>query len=170
MNRRLLVLCILPAVAALSHAAERQPWVNTRLVGSPEPPAPYVAVRAFSNLETKRPVAIELEPGTGKRLLLQYPSENFKLCRLRRFAPQADVAEAETLIELPDSANSIGLHPRYTENGWIYIGSVGLDPADAEGKKKVAHIVRYTVDRRSPHRVVEGSALTIIEWPSNGHN
>jgi len=100
MNRRLLALFIFP-VAALTHAAERQPWVNSRLVGSPEPPSSYVAVRAFPNLETKRPVAIELEPGTGKLLLLQYPSGNIKLCRLRRFGPQADVTEAETLIELP---------------------------------------------------------------------
>jgi glucose/arabinose dehydrogenase/mono/diheme cytochrome c family protein len=170
MNRRLLALFILPVVVALSHAAERQPWVNVRLVGSPEPPSPYVAVRAFPKLEMKRPVAIELEPGTGKILLLLYPFGNDKLCRLKRFAPQADVAEAETLLELTDSANSIGLHPRYAENGWVYIGCLGPDPADAEGKKKVAHIVRYTVDRQPPHRVVEGSALTIIEWPSNGHN
>ncbi len=167
MNR---LLAFLLLSSALGHAAERQLWVNTRLVGSPEPPAPYAAVRAFPNLETRRPVAIELEPGTGQLLLLQYPSEKFKLCRLRRFAPRAEVAEAETLIELPDSANSIGFHPRYPENGWIYVGSVGPDPADAAGKKKVAHIVRYTVDRQPPHRVVEGSALTIIEWASNGHN
>jgi len=170
MNRRLLALFILPVVVALSDAAERQPWVNARLVGSPEPPSPYVAVRAFPKLEIKRPVAIELEPGTGKLLLLLYPSGKDKLCRLKRFAPQADVAEAETLIELPDTANSIGLHPRYTENGWVYIGSSGPDPADADGKKKLCHIVRYTVDRQPPHRVVEGSGLTIIEWPSNGHN
>ena len=170
MNCSLPALFILPVIIALSHAGERQPWANTRLIGSPEPPSPYIAVRAFPNLETKRPVAIELEPGTGKQLLVQYPSEKFKLCRLRRFASNADMAEAETLIELPDSANSIGLHPRYTENGWIYIGSVGPDPADAEGKKKVCHIVRYTIDRHPPHGVVAGSALTIIEWPSNGHN
>ncbi len=153
-----------------AHAAERQPWVNARLVGSPEPPSPYVAVRAFSKLEMKRPVAIELEPGTGKILLLLYTSGNDKFCRLKRFAPHADAAEAETLLELTDSANSIGLHPRYGENGWIYIGGTGPDPADAERKKKVARIVRYTVDRQPPHRIIEGSALTIIEWPSNGHN
>lgn len=167
---RPLALFIFPVIVALSHAAERQPWVNTRLVGSPEPPSPYVAVRTFPKLEIKRPVAIELEPGTGKLLLLQYPSGSDKLCRLRRFAPNADVAEVETLIDLPDTANSIGLHPRYTENGWIYIGSTALDPADAGKKKRLCHIVRYTVDRQPPHRVVEGSALTIIEWPSHGHN
>ncbi|HEV7405602.1 MAG TPA: PQQ-dependent sugar dehydrogenase [Chthoniobacteraceae bacterium] len=170
MNRRLLALLFLPVAAVLCQAAERQPWVNARLVGSPEPPAPYAVVRAFPNLETKRPVAIELEPGTGQLLLLQYPLGDIKLCRLRRFAPQAEVAEAETLIELPDTANSIGFHPRYPENGWIYIGSTAPDPADAAGKKRVCHIVRYTVDRQPPHRVVEGSALKIVEWPSNGHN
>ena len=169
-NRRLLALFIFPFVVSFSHAAERQPWVNTRLVGSPEPPSPYAVVRAFPNLETKRPVAVELEPGTGQLLLLQYPSGKVKSCRLRRFAPQAEVTEAETLMELPESANSIGVHPRYTENGWIYIGSVGLDMTDAEGKRRLCRIVRYTVDRVPPHRVVEGSGLTIIEWPSRGHN
>ncbi len=170
MNRRLLALFIFPFVAAISHAAERQPWVNTRLKGSPEPPSPYIAVRAFPNLEIKRPVALDLEPGTGKLVLLQYPADKFKLCRLRRFAPQDDVTEAETLIELPDTANSINFHPHYPENGWIYVGSTGLDPADAQGKKRLCHIVRYTVDRQPPYRVVEGSAWTIIEWPSDGHN
>src|SRR4051794_39648483 len=112
MNPRLLALVILPILAGFSRAAERQPWVNTRLVGSPEPPALYAAVRVFPNLETKRPVALELEPGTGQLLMLQYPTGTIKGCRLRRFAPHAEVAQAETLLQLPDpdSANSIGLH------------------------------------------------------------
>lgn len=169
MNRRLLPLFLLLS-PAFSHAAERQPWLSSRLIGSPEPPAPYAVARAFPKLEIKRPVAVELEPGTGKMLLLQYPFEKEKLCRLRRFDPQAEVAEAETVIELPDTANSFGFHPKYTENGWIYVGSQGNDPADKAGKRRVAHIVRYTVDRQPPHRVVEGSALKIVEWPSQGHN
>jgi glucose/arabinose dehydrogenase/mono/diheme cytochrome c family protein len=103
-------------------------------------------------------------------LLLQYPSGTIKGCRLRRFAPQADVTEAETLLEVSDSANSFGSHPRYADNGWIYLGSVGPDPSDPAGKNRLAHIVRYTVDRQAPHHVVEGSALTIVEWPSKGHN
>src|SRR3954469_9901026 len=116
MNRSLLALFILSCLVALGHAAERRPWVNARLVGSPEPPSPYTVVRAFPNLETKRPVAIELEPGTGQMLLLQYPSGDIKGCRRRPFAPRADVTEAETLLEVSDSANSFGFHPRYAEN------------------------------------------------------
>lgn len=167
---RLPALFLLPLLAAHSQAAERVPWVNARLKGSPEPAAPYVAVRAFPKLETRRPVAVEVEPGTGKLLLLQAPEGNDRPATLRRFAPQAEGAEAETLAVLPDLAHSLCVHPRYAENGWVFIGSSAPDPADPEKKQRLVHLVRYTVDRQPPHRVVEGSALTIVEWPSNGHN
>lgn len=160
-----LVSVLLLVSSALS-AAERAPWVNTRLIGSPETPPPFVAVRAFPQLAMKRPVAIELEPGTGQILLLQNYAWEEKRSTLRRFAARAEVSEAETLLELPELAYSIGLHPKYAENGWLYLGSNG---PGAEGKMH-SRIVRYTVDRRPPHRIVEGSALTIIEWPSAGHN
>lgn len=146
--------------------AERKPWANARLNGSPEPPAPYVAVRAFPKLVVQRPVAVELEPGTGQILVLQNFAWAEKRSILRRFSPRADVDKAETLLELPEPAYSICFHHKYIENGWIYLGSNGPGP----GGKPHSRIVRYTVDRRAPHHIVEGSASTIIEWPSNGHN
>ena len=164
-----LLLSSLVPLALLScalEAAARTPWVNARLEGTPEPPPPYVAVRAFPQLAVKRPVAIELEPGTGQILLLQNYAWEEKRSTLRRFAARTNVSEAETLLELPEPAYSICLHPRYAENGWIYLGSNGLG---ANGKPH-SRIVRYTVDRQPPHGLVEGSALTIIEWPSAGHN
>jgi len=147
-------------------AAERKPWANQRLNGSPEPPAPYLAVRAFPNLAVQRPVAVELEPGTGQMLLLQNYAWAEKRSVLRRFSPLADVDQADTLLELPEPAYSIGFHPKYIENGWLYIGSNG---PGADGAL-FSRIVRYTVERQPPHRIVEGSALTVIEWPSAGHN
>jgi uncharacterized repeat protein (TIGR03806 family) len=147
-------------------AAERTPWANTRLTGSPEPPAPYVAVRAFPKLLVQRPVAVELEPGTGQILLLQNYAWTEKRSILRRFSPLADVEQAETLLELPEPAYSIGFHPKYTENGWLYLGLNG----PGAGGELYSRIVRYTVERQPPRRIVEGSALTVIEWPSAGHN
>ena len=35
---------------------------------------------------------------------------------------------------------------------------------------KATQVVRYTVDRRPPHRIDPKSKLLIIEWPSNGHD
>jgi glucose/arabinose dehydrogenase/mono/diheme cytochrome c family protein len=164
-----LLLSSLVPLALLScalEAAARTPWVNARLAGTPEPPPPYVAVRAYPQLAMKRPVALELEPGTGKLLLLQNYAWEEKRSTLRRFTARTNVSEAETLLELPEPAYSICLHPRYVENGWIYLGSNGTG---ANGKPH-SRIVRYTMDRQPPHGLVEGSALTIIEWPSAGHN
>ena len=42
--------------------------------------------------------------------------------------------------------------------------------ARCEGRKRRPRSVRYTVDRRPPHRIDPNSKLLIIEWPSNGHD
>jgi mono/diheme cytochrome c family protein len=39
-----------------------------------------------------------------------------------------------------------------------------------KGREKTTQVVRYTVDRRAPHRIDTGSKCLIIEWPSNGHD
>ena len=41
---------------------------------------------------------------------------------------------------------------------------------DARAARRRPRCVRYTVDRRPPHRIDPASKLLIIEWPSNGHN
>ncbi|MFM7248437.1 MAG: hypothetical protein ACKO5R_00895, partial [Planctomycetaceae bacterium] len=46
-------------------AAEREPWQNTRLHGTPEPPPPYRAVRAYPRLPLFQPVYLRVEPGGG---------------------------------------------------------------------------------------------------------
>jgi glucose/arabinose dehydrogenase len=161
---RPLVLSVL--LAPVLGAAERTPWVNTRLVGTPEPRPAYTVVPAYPRLAMKRPVAIEQEPGTGKLVVLQNYAWEEKRSMLRRFAASRDVSEAELLLEMSEPAYSFCFHPRYSLNGWIYIGSNG----PATTGKLHSRIVRYTVDREPPHRLLEGSALTILEWPSAGHN
>ena len=60
----------------------------------------------------------------------------------------------------------MAFHPDYERNGYVYIGLNG----PMRGRKKTSQVVRYTVDRRPPHRVDPESKLLIIEWPSNGHD
>ncbi len=63
-----LLLSSLVPLALLScalEAAARTPWVNACLAGTPEPPPPYVAVRAYPQLAMKRPVALELKLPPG---------------------------------------------------------------------------------------------------------
>ena len=147
-------------------APGRVPWEGSRLAGSPEPAPKYAATRAFPRLAVKHPVAIEREPGTAQIFLIENYAWQERRSALKRFAARADAAEAETLLERPEHFYSVAFHPRYTENGWLYLGSNGPGP----GGKLHSLVERFTVDRSPPHRLVDGSALTVIEWESNGHN
>ena len=59
------VLAVLTAPALL--AAGRVPWNSNRLVGSPNPLAPYAVERRFSKLTFSNPVDVGVLPGTGRR-------------------------------------------------------------------------------------------------------
>lgn len=144
----------------------RVPWDGSRLVGSPDAPPQYATARAYPQLTVRHPIAVDPETGTGNLFLIENYDWQERRSLLRRFAARADVATAETLLEAPGHFYGLVLHPRYAENGWLYLG---CNLIGAEGKN-FSRIVRYTIDRKPPHRIVEGSAVTIIEWPSNGHN
>jgi len=141
-------------------------WQNTRLTGNPDPPPPMMAVRAYPKLEMKRPVALEREPGTQNLLMLQNYAWVEDRTILKRFADRPEVTESTTLLELPEMAYTICFHPRYAENGYLYLGRNGTGP----GPGKSSRLVRYTMAREAPWKLVEGSAYTIIEWNSDGHN
>src|SRR3954462_623871 len=49
---------------------KRVPWTTSRVVGSPEPPHPYRAVRAFPNRQIKAPMGVAREPGAKNLLLI----------------------------------------------------------------------------------------------------
>ena len=164
LNRASLFLLFL---AAVGWAAEPvKVWQNTRLSGSPETPPPLGSVRAYPELAVQRPVALEWEPGTGNLLMLQNYAWSEDRTILKRFAARPEVAAAETLLELPEMAYTICFHPRYAENGYLYLGRNGPGP----GAGKSSRLVRYTVSRKAPFQLVAGSAVTIIEWSSDGHN
>jgi hypothetical protein len=89
-----------------------------------------------------------------------------------RFAPPAAGATEptafETLLEGDDTAYDVVFHPRFRDNGYVYIGSNGSFGVE-KGEKKT-RVTRYTVERTAPYRLDRGTATTIIEWASNGHN
>jgi uncharacterized repeat protein (TIGR03806 family) len=57
-------------------------------------------------------------------------------------------------------------HPKYTENGYLYLISNG--PTEATNKQN--RISRFTIDRSPEGGLREDSELVILEWDSNGHN
>ena len=59
-------------------------------------------------------------------------------------------------------------HPKFTENGYMYVGWNGS--GKGVRKNKFSRITRYTMRTQAPHTIDVATARTIIEWESDGHN
>jgi glucose/arabinose dehydrogenase len=139
---------------------ERIPLTSSRLRGSPDPPLPYRARRAFSKLDFKHPLYIARQPGT-ERMLVVEQSE-----RVLAFTNRADVASTERFCFIPDhEIYSLTFHPRYASNRFVYVFSNGPQSSSHKTNK----IFRYVVSRDSL-RCDDASRQLVIEWESNGHN
>jgi uncharacterized repeat protein (TIGR03806 family) len=144
---------------------------STRVVGTPEPPPPYRVRPTLPRVKLSLPLAIVRQPDTELFWAIHQPKAGSatRIVRFTRPTAEATAPPAyETLLEGDDTAYDLVFHPRFRENGYVYIGSNG-DFGVAKGEKKT-RVTRYTVDRVAPYRLDPQSAATIIEWPSNGHN
>src|SRR5207244_3547445 len=115
-----------------------------------------------------QPIMIAAEPGRETFLLIECngyaPVRTARVCRV---ANDPDVVEPEALLELDESAYDLCFHPKFPENGWLYLGTNGRFGG---GKSDFnTRVVRYTMDRRSG-RIDAASRQVIIEWQSAGHN
>jgi uncharacterized repeat protein (TIGR03806 family) len=150
-----------PARAAFDPDA-RKPWTRSRVVGSPEPPAPYRPARIFPEFQMKQPMYLEREPGTrDDYLLIQHLGSWSGPSKLYRFSE----GRAEFLLDIDRLVYSLTYDPDYEENGFIYV--FGNESA---GRKRANRIARYTVARDGGRGIVPGSELVLIEWPSGGHD
>ena len=137
-------------------------------MGSPEPPLPFHAVPAFPKLKTKQPITIVVEAGRDSFLLLESsgytPVRKGRFCRL---ANDAGVIEPDVLVEFDESIYDVCFHPRFAENGWLYLGANGRF---GDGKMDFNdRVLRYTMDRKTG-RIDPASRAMLMEWHSHGHN
>ncbi|MFN5623830.1 MAG: PQQ-dependent sugar dehydrogenase [Planctomyces sp.] len=148
--------------------AERQrvPWVNSRLRGSPEPPLPYRAVRAYPQLKLFKPVFLRAEPGSDRLVFVDHAGDWAEPGGLRVCRDTAEVSESVPLIALDRMIYGFCFHPQYEQNGYLYLLTNG--PVKAERKQN--RISRFTVSRGGERLVAADSELVILEWDSNGHN
>ena len=156
-----------PAKSARGYGIEQRPlWTNSHVIGSPDPPLPYHAVKVFTNLEVHLPVAIANEPGSDRLIFLEHSIPWAGSGRVRRFKNDPNVSTVETLLEIDDVIYGLAFHPNFQTNGFVYFGCNG--PQKETVKK--TRIVRYTIERAAPFRLDPNSRLLIIEWEADGHN
>src|SRR5262245_36847441 len=66
-----LALCFASLARGQTEIAKRPPWVGSRIVGSPEPPRPFVTERIFPSLVFNQPLELTAIPGTNRLVVLE---------------------------------------------------------------------------------------------------
>lgn len=148
-------------------AAQRVPWDNSRLVGSPEGPLPYTTTPVFPGLKLKGPITIVNEPGRDGFLLIETSGYSpVRTSRLSRLANSSAATDMQTLLDFDELVFDACFHPRFAENGYFYLGT---NARTGEGKEDFAtRVLRYTMDKAG--RIDPATRLLIMEWQSVGHN
>ena len=148
--------------------AKREPWENTRFVGTPEPPLPYTVGQVFTNQVWDAPIFIAPEPSSDQLFALLHESSG-KPTELVVFRDEPKAAERTQLIELRGRiAYSFCFDPDYADNGQIYLFSnLRMDKFDGS---KANRISRFVVRREPEWSVDPTSEHVIIEWLSRGHD
>src|SRR5262249_52190561 len=138
----------------------------SKVVGSPDPPLPYRPVRAFPNLKLTFPIALDHIPGSDQLLIIAQ-EKSYGPATILRIKDDPAVEKAEQVLVIPGGGTAYGIcfHPKFAENGYLYVGWNG---APGGGPKKT-YATRYTMDRKT-YALESDSALDIISWESNGHN
>ncbi len=109
----LLLIAAFAYSGAMLHAAERTPWVASRVHGSPEPPLPYKVERAFPKLTFKEPLGAVQIPGTERMVVVEHWGKMFSI-------PNDETCEKADLFadfhefngEVTESYG-IAFHPRF---------------------------------------------------------
>lgn len=145
-----------------------QPVTTSRVVGSPDPPLPYRTQRIYPRLKLPAaPVIAYSVPGTDQMLGItqEWPGPTSKLVRFR---DDANVEQFETLLTVDRTVYDLTFHPKFAQNGWVYI--CGKGPHSAKPEEKKMRISRYTFSRTAPYTLDPKSEVPIIEWLSDGHD
>ncbi|MGC3968985.1 MAG: PQQ-dependent sugar dehydrogenase [Pirellulales bacterium] len=147
--------------------AKRIPLTTSRVVGAPDPPPPFRTVRAFPNLKLIHPIIARRIPDSSQLCVLTHESQS-KATSLVRFADDAEAESTEPIFTVEGLAYDFCFHPKFADNGYVYVGWAG--PIKAAKGEKVCRISRFMMQREPPYAVEPKSETSIIDWKSDGHN
>jgi putative heme-binding domain-containing protein len=147
-------------------------WTTSHVIGSPEPPYPYVFRRAFPGLKFDKPVYMIPEPGTDRIFVLQYPNG-----LVFAFQDNPKATESKQILRFPVRKDqtceclSIIFHPNYVKNRQVFIfANVRLREGPNGQRDEKNQIWRFKVGTTPPYAILPDSGEKIIDWSSAGHD
>lgn len=151
---------------------ERVAWTTSRVIGSPDPPLPLRAVRAFPKLTFANPLYVIGEPVAAGGAAANSPTGRMFVVeqagKIRAFPNDPGVEKTDVFLALADrDTYGMTFHPHYAENRFVYVFSNG---PNSNTEHRFNRISRFVVSRTNPFACEPASEKIIIEWESNGHN
>ena len=173
-----LTLCWLALLSSPTQSApkpfgidKRVPWTTSRVIGSPEPPSPYMAALAFPNLKFDDPTVITRAPGADRIFVAANTG------RIVSFEDRRDAKNVDVMLELQSTTDprngrpiyrqiqGLEFHPDFATNRYFY----------AYIRERVPNPVRCRISRfetypGNPLKADPASELIVLEFPSIGHS
>ena len=151
-------------VCPAGFSAPRVPWTTSKVVGSPNAPAPLRVENAFPKLKFRAPVDAGAMPGSDLVFVLEQKG------RLYSFPEGGDAERPNLVFDFSahqpfDSAYSFAFHPKFSENHFVFVCYV-----EPGGRTNGSHVSRFTLRPSTPPVIDPTSERVILRWLSGGHN
>lgn len=158
---------------------ERVLWTTSKLTGSPEPPPPLRAERAFPHLTFQQPVGLTPFPDGHRYVLIEehgmlYTFVNNEEC------PKADlfIDLRKEIRGLDKVANCRGVRqsfavafdPQFEKNREIYVMYILASKDRKKPLENGSRISRFRVTETDPPRIDPASETVLLTWLEGGHN
>ena len=146
---------------------KRMPLTTSKVRGFPDGPAPYQVERVYPDKKIVFPLITAAIPNSDQLLVITL-DRGTEMATIQRMKDDPKVSKWDLWLDSTDTIVQIEFHPKWAENGYVFLGGNGSqkDP----GAKKKTRIVRYTMQTKPPFNIIPGSEKIIIEVLSNGHN
>ena len=174
----LIGICLAGIAAEPPAKSTRAPWTTSRVVGSPDPPAPFKVVRAYPNLKFEHPLLLARAPGmnrvfVGEQAGVLYsfvdkPDAKAELfCDLRK--------EIKTIQQLADAKEveavyGLCFHPDFAKNRQCFVCYTLRSKKGQANLPDGTRVSRFTVTKADPPRIDPASEEIVISFLQGGHN
>lgn len=169
----LLIVWLLSPATESSSAADslkvgietRTPWTLSRIVGSPEPPLPFVTERVFPAIKFNNCLDITSAPGSDRLFVVEQSGKVFS------FPNKPDVQSADLVAdfakEIPgvQAVYSLTFHPDFARNRFCYVCYI-----KAAEMPDGTHVARFQMRDTDPPTIDVATETTLLTWLSGGHN
>lgn len=151
----------------LAAVAPRPLWTNATLVGSPEPPSPYVVERVYPQIAWRSPIYLADEPGSDQLWVVLQGGEKDRPSRVVRLKNDLQTQQTEEVLQLGRQLiYGLTFHPGFSSNRFVFVFNNG-----PTGEKfRTNRVSRFTVSSGEKPVCDPNSEVVILEWFSAGHD